>query len=82
MNTKDIFFGIALIVLIGLSYYLYSGLMKCKVVATDLGAQLQECGTGIDQLQIGLQECMTQATQCQEALVSLQETCAPYLPTE
>lgn len=78
MNQKDIgmvILVIAVIVLAGVSYYLYSGVNECKAAATDLGAQLVECGSGVE-------ECMAQATQCQEALIKLQQMCAPYLPAE
>ena len=85
MNQKDIgivILAIAVIVLAGVVYYLYSGANKCKVMATDLGAQLVGCGAGVEQLQAGLGECTAQATQCQEAFINLQQMCAPYLPTE
>ena len=75
MSKKNIGVIILVIVLIALAGYLYSGVTKCKTVATDLGSRLQECGAG-------LETCVTQATQCQEALINLQQTCAPYLPTE
>ncbi len=75
MNKKNIGVIVLIIVLIALAGYLYSGVTKCKTVATDLGTKLQECGAG-------LETCMVQATQFQEALVNLQEMCAPYLPTE
>ena len=75
MDKKNIGVIILVIVLIALAGYLYSGVTKCKAVATDLGVTLQECGAG-------LETCMTQATQCQEALTNLQQICAPYLPAE
>ena len=75
MNKKNIGVIILVIVLIALAGYLYSGVTKCKTVATDLGAKLQECGAG-------LEACMAQATQCQAALTNLQQMCAPYLPVE
>ena len=75
MNKKNIGVIILVVVLIALAGYLYSGVTKCKAVATDLGAKLQECGTG-------LETCMVQATQCQEALINLQQECTPYLPAE
>ena len=73
---------IVVIVLAGVAYYLYSGANECKVMATDLGAQLVECGAGVGQLQTGLGECTVQATQCGEALINLQQVCAPYLSAE
>lgn len=82
MSTKDIFLIIVIIALAGLSYYLYSGVAQCKAIATDLGVKLQECGDGVEQLQSGLEQCTTQARQCQGALATLQQTCAPLLPTE
>lgn len=85
MSQKDIVIVIlvlALIVLAGFTYNLYSGAMECEVVATDLGARLVECGAGVDQLQAGLDECMAGVAQCEEALTTLQEMCLPYLPTE
>lgn len=85
MSQKDIVIVIlvlALIVLAGFTYYLYSGAMECEVVATDLGTQLVECGVGVAQLQAGLDECVAGAVQCQEALTTLQVMCLPYLPTE
>jgi len=75
MNKKNIGVIVLVIVLIALAGYLYSGVTKCKAVATDLGVKLQECGAG-------LETCMTQATQCQTALTNLQQMCAPYLPVE
>ena len=75
MNKKNIGVIILVIVLIALAGYLYSGVTKCETVATDLGVTLQECGAG-------LEICTTQATQCQEALINLQQMCAPYLPAE
>lgn len=75
MNKKNIGVIILVIVLIAFAGYLYLGVTKCKTVATDLGAKLQECGAGLG-------ECMTQATQCQTALTNLQQMCAPYLPVE
>ena len=75
MNKKNIGIIILVILLIALTGYLYSGVTECKTSATDLGIKLQECGAG-------LEECMTQATQCQAALINLQQMCAPYFPTE
>jgi uncharacterized protein YpmB len=72
---KNIVLVILIIVLVVLAGYFYSGAAKCKTTATDLGAQLQQCGAG-------LAECMDQATQCQTALTSLQQMCAPYLPLQ
>jgi len=85
MSQKDIVIVIlvlALIVLAGFTYYLYSGAMECEVVATGLGTRLVECGAGVVQLQAGLDECMAGVAQCQEALITLQEMCAPFLPAE
>jgi hypothetical protein len=73
---------IALIALAGFTYNIYSKAKECEVIATDLGTRLVECGAGVNQLQSGLNECLVGATQCQEALASLQEMCAPYLPTQ
>lgn len=78
MNQKDIgivILAIAVIVLAGVAYYLYSGVSECKATATGIGAQLIECGAGAKQLQSGLGEC-------QEALTGLQQMCAPYLPAQ
>ncbi len=73
---------IGLIALAGFTYYLYSGVQKCGAgiqeciaQATELGTQLQACAVGLDQ-------CMTGAVQCQTALAELQQTCAPYSPTD
>ena len=66
MNQKDIgivVLAIAVIVLMGVAYYFYSGVNECKAVATDLGVQLAACGAGVKQLEAGLDECMIQATQ-------------------
>ena len=85
MDQKDIIIVISLVALValgGFTYYLYSGVTECEVVATDLGAQLLECGAGVELLTAGLDACTVQATQCQEALITLQQLCAPYLPTE
>lgn len=81
-NIVTVILIIVVIVLAAVSYYFYSGAVKCKTTAIDLGAKLQECGAGVDQLKAGLAECTTQATQCQEALTSLQQMCAPLLPTQ
>lgn len=75
MDKKNIGVIILVIALIVLAGYLYSGVTECKTVATDLGVQLQACGTGLG-------TCAAQATQCQEALINLQQMCAPYLPAE
>ena len=75
MNKKNIGVIILVIVLIALAGYLYSCVTKCKTVATDLGAKLQDCGAG-------LETCTAQATQCQAALTNLQQMCAPYFPAE
>lgn len=78
INQKDIgivILAVAVIVLAGAAYYLYSGVNECKAVATDLGTQLLGCGTGVEKLQSGLDEC-------REALINLQEMCAPYLPAQ
>lgn len=69
---KSIGLFIVIILLIGLTAYLYLGLMKCKNTATEIGARLQECGTG-------LQACVTQAGSCQQTLMELEAMCAPYL---
>jgi len=78
MNQKDIgivILAIAVIVLAGVTCYLYSGVNECKAAATGLGAQLVECGAGAELLQSGLGEC-------QETLINLQQACAPYLPAQ
>ena len=75
MNKKNIVVIILVIALIALAGYFYSGVTKCTTVATELGANLQACGAG-------LETCTTQATQCQQALTTLQQTCAPFLLTE
>ncbi len=64
-----------IIVLVGLAVYLYLGLTECKTAATALGGRLQECGAG-------LEGCMTQAAECQQALIDLEAMCAPYLSPE
>ena len=71
MNKKNLGAIILIIVLLVLVGYLYSGAAKCKTAATELGAKLQECGTG-------LETCIAQATQCQAAL----SACTSVLPTE
>ncbi|KPJ71860.1 hypothetical protein AMJ50_00015 [Parcubacteria bacterium DG_74_3] len=75
---------LALVVLGVFTYRLYSGANECKVIATDLGTQLQECGAGVTQLQAGLAECMAGVQACQDALIALSQVpaCAPYIPTE
>jgi len=85
METKSIVIVIlilALIILAGFTYNLYSSAMECKVTAIDLGAALQECGAGIDQLEAGLNECMAGAKACQDALTGLKQipACAPFIP--
>jgi len=61
---------LVIIALVGFSYYLYSGVTKCKAVATDLGTTLQQCGAGV--------------TACQGALNALQQipACAAYIPAQ
>ena len=61
---------IALIALAGFTYYTYSGAMKCKAIATDLGTQLQSCGAGVKM--------------CQDALTALKQipACAVYFPAQ
>lgn len=73
---------LALIVLAGFTYYLYSGAAKCKTMATGLGTKLQECGAGVDQLKAGLNECMAGVKVYQDALTALKQVpdCAPYIP--
>jgi len=75
---------LALVILAGFTYNIYSGAMECKDTATDLGARLQECGVGVTQLQAGLGECMTGAQMCQDVLAALSQVpdCALYIPTE
>ena len=66
MNTTNIVIVILVLALVGslgFNFYLYSGVMQCKAVATDLGTKLQSCGAG-------LTECVASATACQEALAS------------
>jgi len=78
MNQKDIgivILAIAVIVLAGVAYYLYSGVNECKAAATSIGTRLVECGAGAEQLQSGLGEC-------QKALISLQQMCARYIPAQ
>ncbi len=75
MNAKDILLIVAVLVLAGLCYYLYSGLTLCKSKAL-------ECAQGVEKLKSGLNECMTGAQQCQQALTNLQQMCAPYLPSQ
>jgi hypothetical protein len=80
MDKKGIIITVlvlALVVLAIFTYYIYSGAMKCKAVATDLGTTLQQCGTGLNQ-------CMAGAKTLQDALTALGEVpaCAPYLPTQ
>jgi len=87
MDQKDIITVIlvlALIVLAGFTYYLYSGVMECKALATDLGTKLQACVAGLDQYEAGLDECMAGAIACQDALTALKQipACAPYIPAE
>jgi len=69
-NTIIIVLAIVLIVLGGFTYYLYSGVTKCKAIATDLGTQLQTCGAGI--------------TTYQNTLTALMQipACAAYLPAQ
>ena len=69
---KSIGLFIVIVLLIGLTAYLYLGLMQCKNTATEIGTRLQECGTG-------LQACVTQAGNCQQALLELEAACAPVL---
>jgi len=68
---------LVIIALVGFSYYLYSGVTKCQVVATDLGTSLQQCGTS-------LQQCGTGVTTCQGALNALRQipACAAYIPAQ
>ena len=70
MNKKNIGVIILVIVLIALAGYLYSGVTKCKTVATDLGTKLQTCVAGV--------------TACQSTLTALMQipACAAYLPTQ
>ena len=75
MNKKNIVVIILVIALIALAGYFYYGVTKCTTVATELGASLQACGAG-------LETCTGQATQCQQALITLQQTCTPVPPTE
>jgi hypothetical protein len=87
MDTKYlviIILVLALVVLAGFTYNIYSGAMECQVIATDLGARLQECGAGVTQLQAGLNECIAGAQACQEVLTALSQVpaCALYIPTE
>jgi hypothetical protein len=78
MDKKNIIIVVLIILLIalaGFSYYLYSGVMKCKATATDLGTKLQECGAGLN-------ECMAGAQACQDMLTALRQIpeCAASIP--
>ena len=69
-NTLVIILVLIIVVLAGFAWYLYSGATKCKVVATDLGTQLQTCAAAV--------------TTYQSVLTALSQVpaCAPYLPTQ
>jgi hypothetical protein len=74
-NTVIIILVLALIVLAGFTYYLNSRGTKCKVMATDLGAKLQQCSTGLNQYKSGV-------VACQGVLAALKQVpaCASYVP--
>ena len=61
---------LALVVLAGFTYNVYSGAMECKA--------------GVIQLQAGLGECMVGVQVCQDALTALSQipACAQYIPAE
>jgi len=69
-NIVTIILILVLIALAGFTSYVYSGAMKCKAIATDLGTKLQQCAAG--------------AKTCQDVLTALGQVpaCAPYLQAQ